>query len=1060
MLTAEPTPTTSAAPRSLGHVAAPRSLGHVAGLDGLRAVAVLLVVVSHTWIVVEGLNDQPVIGWFTRGAFLGVDVFFVLSGFLITSLLLGERHQRGRVSFVRFYVRRATRLLPALYLMLLAAALYAKSIDYANQLGGPGALHLTIRNALTYTSNWQAINDPFSLGDLGQLWSLAIEEQFYIVWPAALVVLLAAKRETRVVVGALIALILAVAVWRAVLFEREGWNAAYHGTTTRSDGLLIGSLLGVLWVRRLTPSVNWRGAAWAASAVALAVLATNDGKNAFMHFGGFTIFNLAVAVVVLAVVEGGWSARSLLTNRTMQAIGRVSYGIYLWHLPLIWALRRWDVDLPDVIRFLLAMGATAIAVAFSWFVVERPAQRWRRRFEVRRAANRRRPLAVSRDVRRFSIASASAVVVAAVPYLYVLWNGRWDPLRTGVPERYFSSFFELQARALARFRWNVPEGTLGIEAFVVDGRTYTYFPPFPSLVRAPVLAFTDRFDGRLTAPSILLAWLVTAAFTSLLVWRVRGLVRPGCALGRLEAVAVWLFMIGVLAGSSLVFIGAVPWVYHEPFAWGVAGSVGAMFGLAGVIERPGAARIWFTGAMTLVAVWSRTTMGWGCVGAVAVTAAWLALRRDRPARAVIGGVALAGAMPFAAGALVTYQKFGQPFMHPLSSQVWTGLNAQRRAALEANGGSLLGPQFLPSTLQTYLRPDGIRFTSLYPWITLPARPPSVHGVGGALFDQTYRTASITAFMPLLVVLAALGIVAAVATRRAGLLVPIFGAGLATGGVLLYGYIGNRYVADFMPLLIVGGAVGLVGAFTWLEDRTVLIRRSTTAGVAVLAAFGVYANTAVAWSTVRVQWGGEELADHVDTQRRLAIGSISNWVSAGPHLPLGAPADELFIVGECDGLYAATGEPLDPWVAVELRGASVDITMTRSWDAFARYRLVRLSVRPEIYLSVEGDGGGRVRALLEVPFLTTYGQWIEPGVGDTIALVVKPSTRYHRIAVSVDDVFLGAVPTGNWDERGYRDQATPTVLVTEAPAGAPFDVTDVTTSGTPTCDELRVDAGVT
>jgi peptidoglycan/LPS O-acetylase OafA/YrhL len=287
----------------------------------MRAVAVLLVVLSHGWIVVDGLNDVPVLGRFGRSGFLGVDIFFVLSGFLITSLLLREHQQVGRVSFARFYLRRAIRLLPALYVMLLVFAIYTHHVDYNNLFGSPDLLHRTVRNALTYTSNWQIIDDPLSLGDVGQLWSLAIEEQFYIVWPAALVLLLRFRHRIPIVVTVLVTLVVAVTIRRALVFETEGWSAAYHGSTTRVDGLLIGALTGFLWVHRLTPTRHLRPAAWSALGAMVIVMLFARGEEAFTHYGGLTVFNVSVAVVVLAVVQSGWSAGSVLTRAGMQLVG-------------------------------------------------------------------------------------------------------------------------------------------------------------------------------------------------------------------------------------------------------------------------------------------------------------------------------------------------------------------------------------------------------------------------------------------------------------------------------------------------------------------------------------------------------------------------------------------------------------------------------------------------------------------------------------------------------------------------------------------------------------------
>ena len=130
-------------------------------------------------------------------------------------------------------------------------------------------------------------------------------------------------------------------------------------------------------------------------------------------------------------------------------------------------------------------------------------------------------------VRRFTKAILVGLCVALVPYLWILWGGHLDPLRAYYPGNIFSTFYDTQARSLLNGSWNVPSGSLGIEGFVIHGRTYTYFGPFPALLRIPIFLYTTRLDGRLTAPSMLLAWIVTATFASLLL-----LAHPNLAAGQ------------------------------------------------------------------------------------------------------------------------------------------------------------------------------------------------------------------------------------------------------------------------------------------------------------------------------------------------------------------------------------------------------------------------------------------------------------------------------------------------------------------------------------------------
>ena len=132
---------------------------------------------------------------------------------------------------------------------------------------------------------------------------------------------------------------------------------------------------------------------------------------------------------------------------------------------------------------------------------------------------------------------------------------------------------------------------MGIEAFVHDGRYYTYFGIFPSIIRMPILLVTSSFDGDLTGPSILLAWLTTGLFSSLMLWRLRVLMRGAALVGRLEAVAYGVFMATVMGGSVLIFLAATPFIYNEDFAWSVPLTVGSLFAMIGVMERPSWGRI-------------------------------------------------------------------------------------------------------------------------------------------------------------------------------------------------------------------------------------------------------------------------------------------------------------------------------------------------------------------------------------------------------------------------------------------------------------------------------------
>ena len=170
---------------------------------------------------------------------------------------------------------------------------------------------------------------------------------------------------------------------------------------------------------------------------------------------------------------------------------------------------------------------------------------------------------------------------------------------------------------------------------------------------------------------------------------------------------------------------------------------------------------------------------------------------------------------------VNWAKFGHPFLFPIRSQVFTSLNAHRRAAIEANGGDLFSPDLIWSTLVNYFRPNGIRFVSVFPYITLP--PHNAQSYGGGFIDQSNRTGSLTAFAPLLLALTGAAIVM---TLRPGadprlrrLRTPLLGLGAIPLGILFYSYIAHRYTSEFLPLLVLGGAIGFAELYRRLENRS-------------------------------------------------------------------------------------------------------------------------------------------------------------------------------------------------------------------------------------------------
>ncbi len=400
---------------------------YLPGLDGLRAIAVIGVMIyhaNHTWL---------------HGGFLGVEVFFVISGYLITLLLMGEHELSGGVDLLQFWLRRARRLLPALYVMMALLVVYITAFYPVVRESVRGDFVA----GLFYVSNWyqiivgQGYASSEAFVPLRHLWSLAVEEQFYLLWPLVMVVILRRKRRSLPAIGVrLIIASVAVALLVGVLFAggfvpaactTENSNGFWHiagrcvsvndtlylGSVWRAGGLLLGGGFAMLWRPMAVIRGPLRDKARVFDGLALvglvvlgylmwAMFLLEDGRyNPWLYHGGFLLTGVATLFIIAAATHLNAVTGRLLGNKVLNWIGTRSYGLYLFHWPIYQIIRKQAQIGLTLPKMALAMAITLPITELSYRWVEMP---------VRRGQLRRMYLALRRDP-RYLVASVTVVVM-------------------------------------------------------------------------------------------------------------------------------------------------------------------------------------------------------------------------------------------------------------------------------------------------------------------------------------------------------------------------------------------------------------------------------------------------------------------------------------------------------------------------------------------------------------------------------------------------------------------------------------------------------------------------
>jgi hypothetical protein len=560
--------------------------------------------------------------------------------------------------------------------------------------------------------------------------------------------------------------------------------------------------------------------------------------------------------------------------------------------------------------------------------------------------------------RKFTIGWAVGTVVSTVCFAWMITGGTWDFFQRNL----FANFYDVQARALFHGHWNVPAGPLSIEGIREGAKTYMYYGPVPALLRMPVLLVTHRFDGRLTQCSMLVAFVVAMVFVGRLSWRIRALITTA-PVSCTDTVLVACSMVAVGVGSQFLYLASDAVIYHEGELWGAALALGAFdFVLAFLIE-PSRRTLALSCLFSTLAILTRGSVGAGPVVAIGVVGCahglvtlrrrlgarkatdvpaaealathgvpdtgpgglwrWLGLPDIEPGAAWTFGLLAAAAVPIVLYVAINEVKFHTLVSLPLNKQVFTSLNLNRRITLADNGGSLFGLKFIPTGLLQYVRPDALRISRLFPFL---AFPPKATVLGNVHYDTRDFSSSITDTMPVFVALGVLGLVgifrrksnrdrASVRTLR----LPVVGAAVGTVGVFAIAFVANRYLADFLPLLVLAALAGfhLLNA-SWQTLRPSR-RRVTAVGLGVLALFGLWVNVGLALVYQRELRPSAPISmreEFVSFQQRLdadLFGGRPPEVTRAAVLPRLGPPGALAIVGDCAALNQSDG---NEWQAVE------------------------------------------------------------------------------------------------------------------------------------------------
>jgi len=633
------------------------------------------------------------------------------------------------------------------------------------------------------------------------------------------------------------------------------------------------------------------------------------------------------------------------------------------------------------------------------------------------------------------------LAACSVAYLAIATRITGGLGRTQFDNRAYADFFDIQAEALLRGDLALPKNSLGLEAFVVDGREQMYFGLFPALLRLPITAVTDAFSGRLTIVSSFLAWLLFVvaawalsdrAFTHLLPDE------PSST--RRLTTAAW--KIGIALGTPMLMLAGPVWVFSEAIMWGVASCTLVQYRLFRELEESSRRNQWWLGGALAFAVLNRPTLGLGCL---LVVAAVVAVRAVKHRRFGPDEWRLAAMSAFSLVLLVLPNliRFGRPLGPPMELQVLSQVDEQRMKMLAYAGGDFVDVRYLPTNLLTYLRPDGMSFSTTFPFLDAPHQLP--HVFASAVFDITYRTPSLPASTPLLFGLGLLGAVLGAMTfsrePSARWLVAVAAVGVPAAATLsIWGFLAPRYLADFITLLLPLSLVGLAAIVRFVDARGSNVRRGLVVGGVVVVCWSVAANVAMAVSSSYLtgpDGGVDELvsvqgrdgywtSDHTTRHR-----DIADFTFERDRPP---PVGQIAVLGDCAGAWYSTGEPVDPWLSLgygpnQFRGtydvdvaAEVTLPLSVPLATFSNAAPLDPEVPNNFELSLIVDSDATFSLELADEFGALTYDLDDVGVGESFELSITsdPVRRSMFFEIDGDTVAFGHVFTRSLYGPGGQD----------------------------------------